>query len=71
MIIQLTKKNQMKTQLFIGYLIGLLGLAMLICNAYVYLSKTDFIILPSGVQLILGLLLCVSGAALIRKDKNK
>ena len=65
----LTIKNKMNK--VIGYIIGILGLILLVWNAYLYLSKSDFIFLPSGVQLILGILLGVGGAALIRKDKNK
>ena len=61
----------MKTSKIIGCFIGITWLFLLVWNAYGYLSKTDLIIMPKGVQLILGLLLCVSGAALIKKSKNK
>jgi len=60
----------MKTKIIIGYAIGIIGLIILFFNASVYLSNADFTILPSGVLLIIGLLFCMIGSILIKKNKN-
>jgi hypothetical protein len=39
-------------------------------NAYVYLSKSDFIKISPGPSLIFGLLFCIIGATMIRKNKK-
>ena len=58
-------ENKMKTQKGLGYLIGIAGLVMLGWNAYVYLSGKKLNNVSAGIAL----LFCLTGAALIRKEK--
>lgn len=62
--------NKMKTKMVIGYVFGIIGLIILVLNAYVYLSKSDFIKMSPGASLIFGLLFCIIGATMIRKNKK-
>ncbi len=61
------KTNQIKIKVLIGYVIGILGLIMLIWNAYIYLSQSGY----NKISLVAGLLFCIIGAVLIKKNKNK
>lgn len=60
----------MKTKVIIGYVFGVIGLIILVLNAYIYVSKSDLIKISPGASIIFGLLFCTIGAIMIRKNKK-
>ena len=62
--------KKIKTKMVIGFVFGIIGLIIIVLNAYAYLSKTDIIKMSSGASLIFGLLFCIIGATLMHKYKK-
>ena len=56
----------MRAKLIIGYVTGILGFIMLIWNAYIYFSQSDL----NGVSSVGGILLCIIGAVMIKKNRE-
>jgi len=61
---------EIKTKMVIGFVFGIIGLIIIVLNAYAYLSKTDIIKMSSGASLIFVLLFCIIGATLMHKYKK-
>jgi len=59
----------MKTKMVIGYVFGIIGLIILVLNAYVYLNKSDIIKMSPWTNPIFSLLFYIIGATMIRNNK--
>ena len=64
------KMQKIKSKLAIGFVIGTIGLIILILNAFEYLSNMEVTIMSSGASIIFGLLFCIIGATLLHINKK-
>jgi hypothetical protein len=56
----------MKTKLVIGYILGGVGLLLIVWNGYLYVGEKSI----DAISLVIGIVLYVVGAVLIKKNKK-